>query len=102
MQRSLDLLSEGQWLHGVVFPCADRCKVIDVTVVPEHANARLKRAYIVPGNFVQGSVSSIEDHGVGFTLGLDGLYGHGFCPTYSVQQQFWWSRKCSRSWSTTA
>ncbi|RKP29424.1 hypothetical protein METBISCDRAFT_28244 [Metschnikowia bicuspidata] len=83
VQRSPDLFSEGQWLHGVVFPCADRCKVIDATVVPEHANARLERADIVPGNLVQGSVSSIEDHGVVFTLGLDGLYGHGFRPTYS-------------------
>ena len=79
-----DLFSEGQWIRGVVLPRTDRRKIIDVTVVPEHVNARLERADIVPGNLVQGSVSSIEDHGVVFTLGLNGL--SGFLPKKELKK----------------
>lgn len=63
------LVQVGQWVRAVVVPSEDdRKKQLTLTLEPTHTNADTTTEGLV-GNVVQGSVKSIEDHGVLVNLG---------------------------------
>lgn len=69
------LFSVGQWLRAVVIEGTENKKSINLTTIPERVNANITFEDLTTGNIVQGSVNSIEDHGVVFTLGVNKLTG---------------------------
>lgn len=78
------LFSIGQWLSAVVVPHNDTDKKIQLTIEPEAVNVAMEEEDLTPGNVVQGSVKSLEDHGVVFSVGLDGL--SGFMPKKELKK----------------
>lgn len=75
MPRLTTLFSEGQWLRAVVIEGETKKKSINLSIMPKKVNVGLERDDLTVGNLVQGSVKSIEDHGVVFTIGIHLLSG---------------------------
>lgn len=75
MPELSNLFKVGQWLRAVVVEGEENKKSINLTTVPERVNASITSEDLTPGNVLQGSVKSIEDHGIVFSLGLNQLTG---------------------------
>ncbi|KAG2733152.1 hypothetical protein G9P44_004142 [Scheffersomyces stipitis] len=76
------LFSIGQWLRAkVVQPSSSQNqnqkqkKRIQLTIEPETVNQPLEDEDLIPGNALQCSVKSVEDHGIIMNTGRDGLSG---------------------------
>lgn len=69
------LFSVGQWLRAVVTPGDEKKKQITLSIEPETVNAAMENDDLTPGNIVQASVKSLEDHGVIFSVGISNLSG---------------------------
>lgn len=65
----------GQWLRAVVTPSDDSKKGLYFSINPEDVNASIEEDDLTPGNILQASVKSIEDHGVLLNFGLGKLSG---------------------------
>ncbi|OBA19753.1 hypothetical protein METBIDRAFT_32824 [Metschnikowia bicuspidata var. bicuspidata NRRL YB-4993] len=78
------LFSIGQWLRAVVMPGDDKKKSIDLTIEPQVNNAALEESDLAPGNLLQASVKSVEDHGIVLSLGLDNY--SGFMPKKELKK----------------
>lgn len=71
MPKLSSYFSVGQWLRAVVVPSEDdHKKKLDFSIEPKVVNAQMDAADLQPGAVVQGSVRSVEDHGVVVDLGL--------------------------------
>lgn len=68
-----DLFEVGQWLRAVVTPSDETKRGLYFSINPEDVNASIEDDDLTPGNIVQASVKSIEDHGVLLDLGLGKL-----------------------------
>lgn len=75
MPKLAELFTVGKWLRATVIPDGDKKKSIHLTIVPETVNAHIEAADLDANTIVQGSVKSIEDHGVVFNLGLESTTG---------------------------
>lgn len=69
------LFKIGQWVSTVVIPSDAADKKILMSIEPEAVNASMEDDDLTPGNILQASVKSLEDHGVIFSLGFDNLSG---------------------------
>lgn len=65
----------GQWLRAVVTPSEENVKKIDLTIEPEIVNAAVEEDDLCPGNILQASVKSVEDHGVILDFGREEFLG---------------------------
>lgn len=65
----------GQWLRAVVTPTDETKKGLYFSINPEDVNSSIEEDDLTPGNILQASVKSIEDHGVLLDLGLGKLSG---------------------------
>ena len=67
----------GQWVNAqVVEPSKDNHKKrIQLTLEPEVINKDLEVDDLIPGNMIQGSIKSIEDHGVILSIGKSNMTG---------------------------
>lgn len=65
------IFATGQWLRAVVTPSDEKTKSIALTIEPETVNASVEKEDLTPGNIVQASVKSVEDHGLILNLGLE-------------------------------
>ncbi|CAK7902391.1 rRNA biogenesis protein Rrp5p [[Candida] anglica] len=70
----------GQWLRAkVVKPSTDNSKNnkkrIQFTIEPEAVNSSIEQEDLMPGNLLQCSVKSVEDHGIIMNTGKSGLSG---------------------------
>lgn len=69
------LFTVGQWLRAEVTPNDDKAKKITLTIEPEVVNSSVEEDDFTPGNILQASVKSVEDHGVILNFGLDDASG---------------------------
>lgn len=72
-----DIFRVGQWLRAkVVKPSNEgKKKRIQFSIEPEVVNSSLEDEDLTPGNLLQGSVKSIEDHGIILNVGKPNLSG---------------------------
>ena len=94
-----DYFSIGQWVRGCVSSTGEEGltakgqgkKSIELTLEPQSTNAGLQLSNIVPGCTIQGSVTSVEDHGVAIDLGLNKGKATGFIPLKELQDYSDWA-----------
>lgn len=61
----VDIFSVGLWVRAQIVPVDDKENIkLQLTIEPQAVNAPLEDEDIVPGNVLQASVKSVEDHGV--------------------------------------
>lgn len=64
----------GQWVRAVVTPSSEN-KRISLSLEPKTVNSSIEEDDLTPGNFLQASVKSIEDHGVVLSTGVENFVG---------------------------
>lgn len=64
-----DIFQVGQYLDAQVSESEDHKKRIQLTIEPQVLNKNLEEEDFISGNIIQGSVRSIEDHGVILNIG---------------------------------
>ncbi|EEQ36536.1 hypothetical protein CLUG_00659 [Clavispora lusitaniae ATCC 42720] len=69
------LFEPGQWLRAIVTPTPEGQRGLHLSIAPSDVNASMESDDFTPGNIVQASVKSIEDHGVVLNLGVGKLSG---------------------------
>lgn len=69
------IFTVGQWLRAVVTPTDEKLKKIDLSIEPELVNAAIEEDDLVPGNILQASVKSVEDHGAILDFGREEYSG---------------------------
>lgn len=67
----------GQWLRALIVSTTtdDNKKRLELSIDPEQVNEPIAQADIIPGITVQGSVSSVEDHGLVIDFGNSKISG---------------------------
>lgn len=65
----------GQWLRAQVVPSGEKTKNITLSIEPLVVNASIESEDLTPGNILQGSVKSVEDHGIVMDFGIDSISG---------------------------
>lgn len=75
MPKLETIFKPGQWLRAIVLPVETSKKSINLTINPADVNASIASEDLTPGNAIQASVKSIEDHGVVFNIGVSNLSG---------------------------
>ncbi|KAF3986652.1 hypothetical protein FT663_03036 [Candidozyma haemuli var. vulneris] len=70
-----NIFSIGQWVRAVVIPNEENAKRISLSIDPATVNASVEEDDLTPGNFLQASVKSVEDHGVVLTTGVENFGG---------------------------
>lgn len=94
-----DYFSIGQWVRVCVSSTGEEGAVrkghgkksIELSLEPQSTNASLELSNIVPGCTLQGSVTSVEDHGVAIDLGLNKGKATGFIPLKELNDYPDWS-----------
>ncbi|GEQ68490.1 hypothetical protein JCM33374_g2158 [Metschnikowia sp. JCM 33374] len=79
-----NLFAVGQWLRAVVMPGDEKKKTLNLSLEPQLTNASIEEDDMIPGNFLQASVKSIEDHGVVLSLGMSKF--SGFLPKKELKK----------------
>lgn len=72
-----ECFKEGQWLRAVVVSTEtdDNKKRLELSIDPDQVNEPIDEKDIVPGISIQGSISSIEDHGLVVDFGHSKISG---------------------------
>lgn len=72
-----DAFKLGQWLRAIIVSTEtdDNKKRLELTIDPDMVNGSIDDKDIVPGQAVQGSVSSVEDHGLVIDFGNSKVSG---------------------------
>ncbi|KAI5963281.1 RRP5 [Candida pseudojiufengensis] len=69
----------GSWLKAKVVESNDESnqkrKRIELNIEPDQVNNNLEKEDLIPGNILQASIKSIEDHGIVLDLGINGYSG---------------------------
>lgn len=68
------LFSIGQWVRAVVIPSSEPRR-ISLSMEPKTVNRSMEEDDLTPGNILQASVKSIEDHGVVLTTEVENFVG---------------------------
>lgn len=75
MPKLDQIFTIGQWVRAAVLPNEESNKKISLSIEPSVVNEGIEEDDLTPGNFIQGSVKSIEDHGLVLTTGIDKFVG---------------------------